>query len=494
MINRRDLLKQAGAGAALFGMGAAAKAEPNLKAGSAVPAKWNETFDVVVVGSGGAGMAAAVKAADQGSKVVVLERLAFPGGNTQLAQEQINAADPVRQPRQGIKDSPELHAKQTLEAGDFRGNPERVRVLCENAYGAITWLESLGMKFGDNVFQMFGGLYPRAHQPEMPKGKGYITVLLKALDERKVPIRKGVRVTDIIRDTPESGDVRGVRVETKEGVRYIRARQAVVLAAGGFSANQYLRELHDPRVAGLGTDNLPNKTAGDVMMAAVRVGGYLVGMDFIQSTPGAPAGKKMKIILNTRVAESIYVDKRGNRIVDEGSRRDVIRDAVLGTPERYAYTVVDNDTYQNYNSAVHKSVEEGIKINEAWTAPTLKELAVKMGVDPEGLEKGVARYNSFVEKGKDEDFGKAARNLTKKIEHGPFWACYTGMTVHHTMGGLSCNVKAQVLDWQGNVVPRLYAAGEITGGIHGTNRVGGNALADVFTFGRIAGESAAKKL
>lgn len=107
-----------------FGMGAAAKAEPNLKASSAVPAKWDETFDVVVVGSGGAGMAAAVKAADQGSKVVVLERLAFPGGNTQLAQEQINAADPVRQPRQGIKDSPELHAKQTLEAGDFRGNPD----------------------------------------------------------------------------------------------------------------------------------------------------------------------------------------------------------------------------------------------------------------------------------------------------------------------------------------------------------------------------------
>ena len=239
-------------------------------------------------------------------------------------------------------------------------------------------------------------------------------MLLKALAERKVPIVKNVRVTDIIRDTPVAGNVRGVRCETKDGIKFIRARQAVVLAAGGFSANQYLRELHDPRVAGLGTDNLPNKTAGDIMMAAVRVGGYLVGMDFIQSTPGAPAGKKMKIILNTRVAESIYVDKRGNRIVDEGSRRDVIRDAVLGTPERYAYTVVDNDTYQAYNSAVHKSVEEGIKINEAWTAPTLKELAVKMGVDPEGLEKGVARYNEFVEKRKGRRLRQSAAQFDEE--------------------------------------------------------------------------------
>ena len=307
-------------------------------------------------------------------------------------------------------------------------------------------------------------------------------------------VKKGCRVTDIIRDTPTSGDVRGVLCETKEGTKYLRAKRGVVLASGGFGANTYLRELHDPRITGLGTDNLPNKTAGDVMMAAVRVGGYLVGMDFIQSTPGAPAGKKMKIILNSRVAESIYVDKRGNRIVDEGSRRDVIRDAVLGTPERYAYTVVDNETYEKYNSAVHKSVEEGIAINEAWTAPTIRELAEKMGVDPDGLEAGIKRYNGFVDAKKDEDFGKAERNLTKKIEKGPFWACYTGMTVHHTMGGLNTNTKAQCLDWTGAVIPRLYAAGEITGGIHGTNRVGGNAVLDCFVFGQIAGENAAKEV
>lgn len=288
-MNRRHLLGSAAAGAALIGAGRTAEARPLC---SMLPARWDETYDVVVVGCGGTGMAAAIKAADQGAKVVILERLAFPGGNTQLAQGQMNAADPVRQPRQGIKDSWELHAKQTLAAGKFRGRPDRVETLCKNAYGAVTWLESLGMKFRDDVFQMFGGLYPRAHQPVEPKGKGYTQALLKALKDRNVPILRNIRVTDIIRDTPTSGDVRGVCCQTKDGERYIRARRAVVLAASGFSANQHLRELHDPRIAGLGTDNIPNKLAGEVMMAAVRVGGYLVGMDFIQSTPGAPAARR----------------------------------------------------------------------------------------------------------------------------------------------------------------------------------------------------------
>lgn len=486
--NRRSILRMAGAGTALAAAAGFARAE------SSEGVKWDETHEVVVIGSGGAGMAAAVKAAQTGAKdIVVFEKLAFTGGNTLIAQGFMNAADPVRQPRQGIKDSPENHMKQTLAAGDFRGDPERVRVLCENAYGAVTWLESLGMKFKDNVIQIFGALYPRSHIPALPKGQGYDTVLSKAAKDLGIKVETGVAMTEVIREKAFDGPVLGVQIIRKGKPVYVRASRAVVLAAGGFSGNKYLRELHDPRVKGLGTDNLPGST-GEVAMAAVRVGGYLVGMDFIQSTPGAPAGKKMKIILNTKVAESIYVDKRGSRIVDEGARRDQIRDAVLATPERYAYTVVDNETYESYNSAVHSSVEEGIRINEAWTAPTIRELAQKMGVDPEGLEKTIDRYNNVLVKNqKDPDFGKAPRNLTKRIEKGPFWACYTGMTVHHTMGGINCNTKAQVLDWQGNVVPRLYAAGEITGGIHGTNRVGGNALLDCMVYGQIAGINAGKE-
>ncbi len=492
-INRRSLFKFAGvSAAAAAGVGSLHAQEK--KKNPFLPEKWDESYDVIVVGAGGAGMAAAIKAADNGAKPVLLEKLLFTGGNTQVAQGQINAADPVRQPKQGIEDSPEKHAAQTLAAGDYRGDPARVKVLCDNAYDVIVWLEGLGMVFKDTVFQMFGGLYPRAHSPAVPKGKGYTSVLTKALAERNVPVKTGLSVIEIYREMPFEGDVVGVKVKDLKGrIMNIEAKKAVVLASGGFAGNQYLRELHDPRVKDLGTDNIPGHT-GDVMLAATRVGGYLVGMDFIQSTPGAPAGKKMKIILNTDVGGSIYVDKRGNRIVDEGARRDVIRDAVLGTPERYAYTVVDDVVYQGYNSAVHESIEQGIRINEAWTAPTVKELAVKMGVDPEGLQKTIDRYNNVLVKNKkDPDFGKAPRNLVKRIEKGPFWACYTGMTVHHTMGGLNTNTKAQVLDALGQPIPRLYAAGEITGGIHGTNRVGGNAVLDCFVFGRIAGENAGKE-
>ena len=217
-------------------------------------------------------------------------------------------------------------------------------------------------------------------------------------------------------------------------------------------------------------------------------------MDFIQSTPGAPAGKKMKLLLNFNVNGSIYVDKRGNRIVNEGERRDVIRDAVLGTPERYAYTVCDNENFMSYDEVNRAAIMKGIEIKEAWTAPTIRELAEKMGVDPTGSKDDRPLQQCFREERQRRRLRQDRRQSHEAHRKGPFWACYTGMTVHHTMGGLNTNTKAQLLDWQGNVIPRIYAAGEITGGIHGTNRVGGNAVLDCFVFGQIAGENAAKEV
>ena len=174
-------------------------------------------------------MAAALLASQNGAKPVIIERLPFAGGNTMAAQGQINAADPVRQPKQNIEDSPAKHAAQTLAAGDFRGDPARVKVLCDNAYSVITWLEGLGMEFKPTVHQMFGGLYPRAHSPAVPKGIGYTGVLSKALKERNVPFKLGYSVVEIYREQPWSGDVIGVKLQNSKGhTLNIKANKAVV--------------------------------------------------------------------------------------------------------------------------------------------------------------------------------------------------------------------------------------------------------------------------
>lgn len=229
---------------------------------------WNQTYDVVVVGSGGAGLSAAVQAAESGAKVVVLEKLPFPGGNTLISQGFLNACDPGRQKKLGIEDSTEKHFKQSLAAGDFRGDPARLKVLCDNAYGAVQFLEKHGMKFKDEVIQIYGALYPRSHIPAMPKGQGYITVLLDNLKKLKVPVLTGIAVTEIIRQSPTSGEVLGVEAKAADGkTLFIRALRGVVLASGGFGSNPYLRELHDPSTIGLGTDNMPGAT-GEVLMAA----------------------------------------------------------------------------------------------------------------------------------------------------------------------------------------------------------------------------------
>jgi len=504
--SRRGFLKSAVAASAA--MMSAAAVHAGIPAKSV--AKYDETFDVVIIGSGFAGMACALKAGRAGLKVLMIEKMSTVGGNSAICGG--NVACPVNpvQKAQGIKDSKELFIADCLKDGLGINHTNLLSTIADRCNDTIQMVVDCGCEFVPNKMLFEGGhSVPRSYEIKAGTGSGYIRPMHEELKKLKnVVIRTRCKFDDFVME--EDGSVAGIvcrtgyrfnnkavsdDLENKTGKKsVVRATKGVMLAAGGFSGNRYLRELHDPRVKGLGTDNLPGST-GEVAMAAVRVGAYLVGMDFIQSTPGAPAGKKMKLLLNFNVNGSIYVDKRGNRIVNEGERRDVIRDAVLGTPERYGYTVCDNTNFMSYDAVNRKAIMEGIKINEAWTAPTIRELAEKMGVDPDGLEKTIKRYNEvFVKNGRDDDFHKQPVNLTKRIEDGPFWACYTGMTVHHTMGGINTNVKAQALDWEGKVIPGLYAAGEITGGIHGTNRVGGNAVLDCFVFGQIAGENAAKEV
>ena len=489
-INRRNLLKAGGATV----LGAAAGLAQASSPCAEIPKKWDVETDVLVIGSGGAGLAAAVSAKEQNVDVTVMEKLSFVGGNTMLSSGYFNCADPERQNKQNIKDSVKHHIEQTLAAGDYRANPKLVEVLCSNGLDTLHWLEGLGMKFRPTVMQVYGSLWPRSHLAVENKGAGYIRVLKAKCDEKGVHFLMGTKLKEFIREGQFTGRVLGVEATDSKGKTiYVRARKGIVLATGGFAANAEMRSRHDPRLRTLTTTNNTACSTGEGLIAANKVGAYLIGMDYIQCNPGKAPGHQngVRQSLHLDVSRYIYVDQRGHRFVAEDERRDVLRDAVLNLPEKYGFCIVDKDGFDSYNEAVRIDARKGLETGDAFTAESLEDLAKQLKIPPENLKKTVEEYNRAVDQKKDTAFGKHADQLTHRIEKAPFWAAFSAMAAHHTMGGVQIDEKARVVDAEQKVIPGLYAAGEVTGGIHGSNRVGGNAILDVHVFGRIAGRSAA---
>lgn len=453
--------------------------------------KWDETYNVVVIGAGGAGLTAAVSAKEAGAKkVVVLEKMMFAGGNTIRAGGGFNAAIKADYEKAGIKDSPKLHAEQTLAAGDGRGDPVLVNQLTEKAPESVQWLKDHGVKFQDHIYQIYGGLYKRARNPLGPRGGAYIKALLEVCKKEDIPIMFNTRVVEIIREGNLSGRVLGVKVEQKGKTMYIRATNAVVAAAGGFAASDRLTGISDPRMEKLGTTNHPGAT-GDVLTNLVDIGAGTRGLDYIQCIPGGVPGEKYPPNLFTHVDRFLFINLNGQRFIKEDARRDVLRDAMLDQPKAIAWTLVDADGFEQQKNSKGPENEAALKAGTLYYADTIEDLAKKTGLPAKELKEAVDTYNKAVDTKKDP-FGRAETVLVNKIIKAPFYAGRVTMKRHHTMGGVIINKDAQVIDRHGNVIPGLYAAGEVTGGIHGTNRVGGNAMADIFTYGRIAGVNAAK--
>uniref|UniRef100_UPI0025B58998 FAD-dependent oxidoreductase n=1 Tax=uncultured Parasutterella sp. TaxID=1263098 RepID=UPI0025B58998 len=453
--------------------------------------KWDETYNVVVIGAGGAGLTAAVSAKEAGAKkVVVLEKMMFAGGNTIRAGGGFNAAIKADYEKAGIKDSPKLHAEQTLAAGDGRGDPALVNQLTEKAPESVQWLKDHGVKFQDHIYQIYGGLYKRARNPLGPRGGAYIKALLEVCKKEDIPIMFNARVVEIIREGNLSGRVLGVKVELKGKTMYIRATNAVVAAAGGFAASDRLTGISDPRMEKLGTTNHPGAT-GDVLTNLVDIGAGTRGLDYIQCIPGGVPGEKYPPNLFTHVDRFLFINLNGQRFIKEDARRDVLRDAMLDQPKAIAWTLVDADGFEQQKNSKGPENEAALKAGTLYYADTIEDLAKKTGLPAKELKEAVDTYNKAVDTKKDP-FGRAETVLVNKIIKAPFYAGRVTMKRHHTMGGVIINKDAQVIDRHGNVIPGLYAAGEVTGGIHGTNRVGGNAMADIFTYGRIAGVNAAK--
>lgn len=453
--------------------------------------KWDETYNVVVIGAGGAGLTAAVSAKEAGAKkVVVLEKMMFAGGNTIRAGGEFNAAIKADYEKAGIKDSPKLHAEQTLAAGDGRGDPALVNQLTEKAPESVQWLKDHGVKFQDHIYQIYGGLYKRARNPLGPRGGAYIKALLEVCKKEDIPIMFNARVVEIIREGNLSGRVLGVKVELKGKTMYICATNAVVAAAGGFAASDRLTGISDPRMEKLGTTNHPGAT-GDVLTNLVDIGAGTRGLDYIQCIPGGVPGEKYPPNLFTHVDRFLFINLNGQRFIKEDARRDVLRDAMLDQPKAIAWTLVDADGFEQQKNSKGPENEAALKAGTLYYADTIEDLAKKTGLPAKELKEAVDTYNKAVDTKKDP-FGRAETVLVNKIIKAPFYAGRVTMKRHHTMGGVIINKDAQVIDRHGNVIPGLYAAGEVTGGIHGTNRVGGNAMADIFTYGRIAGVNAAK--
>ncbi|WP_201259835.1 flavocytochrome c [Tissierella sp. P1] len=450
--------------------------------------------DVVVIGGGGAGLAAAVSAHQNGASVIILEKMPRVGGNTMISGASYNAVDPKRQEAQGIEDSVDKHFQQTYEGGDKLGNPELIRILVDNAYPTIEWLESMGMEFKDTLHTVLGGLWPRAHAPVEPLGTGFINTYMNYIKENntEMEVLVNTEATELIM---KNNKVIGVKAKSPDGELILKSNNGVIIATGGFAGNVEMRDEYNknwPSLTNLKTTNHPGAT-GDGLAMAKAIGANLIDMEQIQLLPmGDPNTGSLSGNIEQGVENRIFVNKSGNRFVDEGARRDVMTKALFEQEDSFMWVILDSHSYPTGDVRNHfnESIDELVTEGRAYKADTLEDLAKQIGINPENLVESVNKFNSCVETSKTDEFGRTLYQF--KIDTAPFYAGARVPTVHHTMGGIQINTSAQVLDNNGNVIPGLYAAGEVTGGIHGTNRLGGNALADISVFGKIAGENAAK--
>ena len=463
-----------------------------VKAQVAIPAERN--YDVVVVGAGGAGFAAALTAKALGVSVILLEKMPQVGGNSLISGAEMNVAQSWIQKELGIKDSPELHAQDTLKGGDYKGDPAVVETMTHGALPAAEWLKNtVGIRYEPhNLFQFGGNSVKRALIPVGQTGTEYITKLSALAQKEKIPVVTGMKAVALIKN--KDGRVVGVSCESN-GKKYdFYAKGGIILATGGFGANAAMVKKYNPSLdERFKTTDAPG-TTGEALYMAQKAGAELVNMQYIQTYPICdPISGVIELIADARFDGAILINQEGKRFVEELQRRDVISHAILNQPGSYCY-VLWNDNIGKISNTVKAHPEEYetfTKQGVMHTADNLKEVADFFKIPYDNLKATVDRVSQMAKDGgKDLDFHN--RGGLKDLSTGKYYIIKAVPSIHHTMGGVRINPKAEALDKNGKPVPGLYAAGEVTGCTHGTNRLGGNAYTDIMVFGRIAGEQAAQ--
>ena len=464
------------------------------------PVVWDDSVDVVVVGAGFAGLAAAIEAAGCGASVLVLEKMAAPGGNSIISDGGIAVPGNPIQERLGIQDSPEFLQADMLKAGQGLNHPALVRVVAEGALETFEWSRDyLGVEYLDRL-DIFGGhSLPRCLTAAGKTGATIIRRMLEKIRDLDVKIRFRSRLIRLV-EAAEARSVAGVEIldgwDLKDAStgehRFLEARGGVVLATGGFGADLRFRTLQDPRLGPeIGTTNKPFSSS-EAMREALRIGAAPVHLSHIQLGPwaspdetgyGTAPGFADYIVFQY----GIVVDPRtGRRFVDELADRKIISDGMLalGHP---AVGFADSRAVE----VSGWSIEPGIAKGVVKSFSSLEDLALAYGIPVEPFLESVGRFNSSFDEGRDLEFGKPLLPGAGPLKHPPFHGVRLWPKVHYTMGGLGINADAAVLDLEGRPVGGLFAAGEVTGGVHGACRLGSCSITECLVLGRVAGRSAA---
>ncbi len=438
--------------------------------------------DVVVIGSGAAGMVAAITAHDAGARVVILEKQPITGGNSMLAAGGMNAAGTPQQARKGIQDSVETMREDTFKGGKGLGDPELVALLARESAASVAYLESLGADLSD-VGRMGGASAARAHRPSggAAVGAHIVSVLRAAAAKRKLDIRVNARVVRLLES--KDGRITGVEVEGRHRGRYTLQAGAVVLAAGGFSSNPERVAKYQPAFKGMTSSNQPGATGDGLDLGAER-GGELKDMAQIQIHPSVAAGSRILITEAVRGNGAILVNKEGRRFFNEIGTRDAVSQAILRQTGQSAFMVFDEGVHKSL-----KQIDGYFHLGLVKTGDTPEALAQVIGVPPQALRATLDAYNAAVDAKQDGEFKRP--DLPRALRTPRFFAIEVKPGVHYTMGGLRIDPGTRVLAKDGKAIPGFFAAGEVTGGVHGANRLGGNSISETITFGRIAGRNAA---